>query len=82
MPVVGGIHLPTHLRGDAISPCGLHCVAARCGATITSLLRSLLDAVRELFGVIGLVDLREEAVGAVGVVGEETVGGEEADDAE
>ena len=46
MPVAGGIHLPTHLRGDAISPCGLHCIAARCGATIASLLRSLLFALR------------------------------------
>ncbi len=40
------------------------------------------DAIRGLFGVLSLVDLRKEAVGAVGVVGEETVGGEKTDDAE
>ena len=47
MPV-GGESSVTHTPSrHAISPCGLHCVAARCGATIASLLRSLSIAIRK-----------------------------------
>ncbi|WP_300878813.1 hypothetical protein, partial [uncultured Duncaniella sp.] len=41
------IHFPHTPSRHAITPCGLHCVAARCGAMIASLLRSFPIAIRQ-----------------------------------
>ena len=42
-----GILFPHTPSRNAISPCGLHCVAARCGATTAPLLRSFPVAFRQ-----------------------------------